>query len=158
MGVIIGLDIGIASVGWAVVDRESYKVIESGSNLFTSAEASQNVARREFRQKKRLLRREYNRIKDFEVLWMKSGYSIPTGSRNDILQLRVKGLQEKLSQDELFLVLRNLLKHRGISYLDEALDGADSGNSDYEKGIVKNEQELKEGKFPCEIQLKRLNV
>ena len=94
MGVIIGLDIGIASVGWAVVDRESYKVIESGSNLFTSAEASQNVARREFRQKKRLLRREYNRIKDFEVLWMKSGYSIPTGSRNDILQLRVKGLQE----------------------------------------------------------------
>lgn len=44
----IGLDIGIASVGWAVVD-DDYKVLEAGSNLFESADASKNVERRSFR-------------------------------------------------------------------------------------------------------------
>lgn len=34
MGIRIGVDIGIASVGWAVVDDE-YQVLESGSNLLT---------------------------------------------------------------------------------------------------------------------------
>ena len=49
MGIRIGVDIGIASVGWAVVDDE-YQVLESGSNLFDSADASRNVDRRGFRQ------------------------------------------------------------------------------------------------------------
>ena len=56
MGIRIGVDIGIASVGWAVVDDE-YQVLESGSNLFDSADASRNVDRRGFRQIKRLHRR-----------------------------------------------------------------------------------------------------
>lgn len=158
MGVMIGLDIGVASVGWAVVDGDKYKVLEAGANLFTSADASQNAERRDFRQKKRLSRREHTRIRDFEKLWTKSGYVIPKVVNNNVLELRVKGLHEKLSQAELFFVLKNLLKHRGISYLDEALDEANSGKSDYEKGILKNEKELEKGQCPCEIQLKRLNT
>lgn len=39
MGVRFGLDIGIASVGWAVVSDE-YQILESGANLFEAAEAS----------------------------------------------------------------------------------------------------------------------
>lgn len=158
MGVIIGLDIGVASVGWAVVDKESYKVLETGANLFTSADASQNAKRRDFRQKKRLSRREHTRIKDFEKLWEKNGYVIPRKFNNNVLELRVKGLNEKLGAEELFWVLKNLLKHRGISYLEEALDETNIGKSDYENGILKNEKELEKGQFPCEIQLKRLNT
>ena len=158
MGVMIGLDIGVASVGWTVVDRDKYKVLEAGANLFTSADANQNADRRDFRQKKRLSRRERTRIKDFEKLWLKNGYVIPKEVNNNVLELRVKGLHEKLSRAELFFVLKNLLKHRGISYLDDALDEENSGKSDYEKGILKNEKELERGQFPCEIQLKRLNT
>lgn len=157
MGVTIGIDIGIASVGWAVVDGD-YKVLEAGSNLFASADASKNVERRDFRQKKRLLRREHTRIRDFEKLWKESGYQIPSVIKNNVLELRVKGLREKLSEDELFFVLKNQLKHRGISYLDEALDETNSGKSDYEKGISRNKEELKKGQFPCEIQLQRLKT
>ena len=43
MGVRFGLDIGIASVGWAVVSDE-YQILESGANLFEAAEASKNAA------------------------------------------------------------------------------------------------------------------
>lgn len=37
----IGLDIGIASVGWAVIGEDE-KVWEAGSNIFEAAEASSN--------------------------------------------------------------------------------------------------------------------
>ena len=71
MGIRIGVDIGIASVGWAVVDDE-YQVLESGSNLFDSADASRNVDRRGFRQIKRLHRRRKNRVHDYNSLWCAS--------------------------------------------------------------------------------------
>lgn len=47
MGIRIGVDIGIASVGWAVVDDE-YQVLESGSNLFDSADASRKCRQKRF--------------------------------------------------------------------------------------------------------------
>ena len=67
MNLRFGLDIGVASVGWAVVNDE-YEVLESGSNIFESANASQNVERRSYRQTKRLLRRRRNRVLDFNKL------------------------------------------------------------------------------------------
>lgn len=42
MNYVLGLDIGIASVGWAVIDLETLQVIESCSNIFTAAEAENN--------------------------------------------------------------------------------------------------------------------
>ena len=56
MGYIVALDIGIASVGWAVIDKESETVVEAGSNLFPEATAANNLVRRTMRQTKRLKR------------------------------------------------------------------------------------------------------
>lgn len=39
MRYVLGLDIGIASVGWAVIDLETLKVIDACSNIFAAAEA-----------------------------------------------------------------------------------------------------------------------
>ena len=50
MGINIGLDIGIASVGLAVVDSDTGNVLETVADLFNCAEVSENVKRREFRQ------------------------------------------------------------------------------------------------------------
>lgn len=46
MGYIVALDIGIASVGWAVIDKESETVVEAGSNLFPEATAANNLSGR----------------------------------------------------------------------------------------------------------------
>ena len=34
MGYILALDIGVASVGWAVLEKETETVVEAGSNIF----------------------------------------------------------------------------------------------------------------------------
>ena len=64
---------GVASVGWAVVNTE-YEVLESCSNIFPAAESANNVERRGFRQGRRLTRRRRTRIDDFEKLWKNSGF------------------------------------------------------------------------------------
>ena len=87
MGIRFGLDIGIASVGWAVVN-DNYEVEEAGSNIFSSADANQNTERRMFRQTKRLHRRRKNRISDFKKLWIDTGLEIPDLNINNILELR----------------------------------------------------------------------
>lgn len=156
MGIRIGLDIGIASVGWSVV-KDDYTVLELGSNLFESADASMNLVRRSMRQQKRLLRRRRTRIQDFKKFWINNSLEIPKTEYNNQLELRNKGLKEKLSPDEICYVLINMLLHRGISYLDDALDEESVGKSDYQKGIAKNRSEL-QNKYPCEIQYERLKL
>ena len=151
MGIIFGLDLGVASVGWAVVNSE-YEILESCSNIFPAAESADNVERRGFRQGRRLTRRRRNRIDDFEKLWKNSGFNLPETSNNEVLKLKVTALTEKISEEELYHVLVFCLKHRGISYLDDAESGDVS--SDYSASIAYNEQQLKE-KLPCEIQLER---
>lgn len=152
MGITIGLDLGIASVGWAVVN-DNYEILESCSNIFPAAEAANNVARRGFRQGRRLTRRRKTRINDFEKIWSLNGLVVPEKTINDVLMYKIKALNEKLSNDELFWVLLNYLKHRGISYLEDADSG--DASSDYSRSIARNEAELKD-KLPCEIQLDRL--
>ena len=152
---IFGLDVGVASLGWAVIG-EDYKVIEAGVNSFKSADASMNVERRGFRQLRRLHRRKKNRINDFNNLWVKTGMGIPSQKCNNQIELRVKGLKDKLTEEEIYFVLVNMLKHRGISYLEDAVDESNKNESKYEKGINENQKLLQEGKFPCEIQLSRL--
>lgn len=155
MNVRFGIDIGVASVGWAVVNDE-YEVVEACSNIFSSADANQNVERRNFRQMKRLHRRRKTRVSDFEKLWKETGRDIPVTSSPDVLELRVKGIKEKLTEEQIYFVLKNELLHRGISYLDDAIDESNSGKSDYEKGICLNQRELEENTYPCEVQLERM--
>lgn len=152
MGINIGLDIGVASVGVAVVDQE-YNILEVVSDIFPEANAASNAERRSFRQGRRLKRRQRNRILDFNKLWIASGFPIPKHPVNEVVYLRIKGLKEKISLDEIYWVLLNNLKHRGISYLDDAIDETATGN--YAKGIAINQRELNE-KLPCEIQAERL--
>ena len=112
MGITMGLDLGVASVGWAVVNDE-YQILESCSNIFPAAEASKNVERRGFRQGRRLTRRRKNRVEDFEKLWTKNGFTIPNQINNEVLSLKIKALSEKITEEELYQVLVFSLKHRG---------------------------------------------
>ncbi len=149
----LGLDIGIASTGLALV-QDDYHVLEAISYIYPAAEASKNVERRGYRQEKRGKRRLRTRISDFGKLWVKYGFRIPEEQTNIPLQMRVEGLKNEISMDDIYWVLLNNLKHRGISYLEDAdLDG--TGGSDYAKSLELNQRELAK-KYPCEIQLERL--
>lgn len=150
----IGIDIGVASVGEAVIDQEG-NILEACSNLFDEADAASNVDRRNFREGRRNKRRERTRVNDFKKLWTKFGFEIPKNVMNDTILLRNKGIKCELDLTELYSVLLYMLKHRGISYLEDAIDEAKGSN--YAKGIALNQKELKE-KLPCEIQLERLKI
>ena len=74
---ILGLDIGISSIGWGVVDFEN-QTIRSGVKLFEAAEvpktgASLNLARRTSRGQRRRLRRKRVRLKQIKDILNKLG-------------------------------------------------------------------------------------
>lgn len=135
MSYVVAFDIGVASVGWAVIektenpqardliDQEEYKILESGSNLFQEANAAENVTRRDLRQARRIKRREHVRLLDFTKMWKAFGLEVPENPLNkEMVQLKVSALSEEVSLDELYAILYNYLKHRGISYLDDVED------------------------------------
>lgn len=149
MAVIIGIDIGVSSVGMAVLN-EKREILESCSYIFPEADAANNAMRRDMRQGRRQKRRKKTRIDDFKKLWG----DLPQSEKVNVVELRVKALNQKIELDELFAVLLNDLKNRGISYLDDILE---EGSNDYSRGIAINQKEL-ETKYPCEIQLERFNL
>ena len=157
MKCILALDIGVASVGWAIVDKETGAVLEAGSNIFPEASAAANQVRREMRQSKRENRRRRNRLDDFTKMWRKYGLPIPAHFDNDIVNLKVQALYENISLEELYMILYNYLKHRGISYLEDAQDDTVSGSSAYANGLKENAKAL-ETSYPSEIQKQRLET
>lgn len=157
MKYILALDIGIASIGWAVLDKESENVIEAGSNIFPEASAADNQLRRDMRGAKRNNRRLKTRINDFIKLWENNNLSIPQFKSTEIVGLKVRAITEEITLDELYLILYSYLKHRGISYLEDALDDTVSGSNAYANGLKLNAKEL-ETHYPCEIQQERLNT
>ncbi|KRL66448.1 hypothetical protein [Companilactobacillus versmoldensis] len=45
----LGLNIGVSSVGFSVIDYEAGKILELGSRLFNGKIAEENVVRRDMR-------------------------------------------------------------------------------------------------------------
>lgn len=138
----IGLDIGIASVGWAVLenddDDEPCRIIDLGVRIFKKAEQDNGdplaLPRREARSARRRLRRRRDRIlrikklfeaegliniDEFEARYEKAG--LP-----DVYRLRYEGLDRRLSNDELAQVLLHIAKHRGYKSNSKAEETANS--------------------------------
>ena len=76
---ILGIDLGIASIGWSLVqeneNREQNKIIDCGVRIFTKAEnpktgASLALPRREARGARRVIRRKRKRMKDIKNLFI----------------------------------------------------------------------------------------
>ena len=66
MGKILGLDIGISSVGWSILDTEKKEIVDMGVRLFETADASNNQQRRFARLARRNLRRKKYRLQKVE--------------------------------------------------------------------------------------------
>ncbi|MGX6961114.1 type II CRISPR RNA-guided endonuclease Cas9 [Vagococcus xieshaowenii] len=151
MGIIIGLDIGVSSVGYGVINAQSGDIIEAGSRLFPMADADNNKIRRESRGARRLKNRRTYRLTRAKRLLEKNGFPIGKEIIN-IYSVRTKALTEQISKDELSASLIHLCKRRGVSYLDDLADDKEVSNE-----AINENKRLLEGYFPCEIQLARLS-
>ncbi|MDR1773493.1 MAG: type II CRISPR RNA-guided endonuclease Cas9 [Clostridioides sp.] len=164
-GVSIGLDIGVASVGYSVLNTENGDILECGVSIFSSASPDNNKERRSFRGSKRLKRRRTTRLMDlkkifeiYDIISIDKFESLVNDKKyKNPYELRVNGLNEKLSNEELAFALYHIAKRRGISYdLGDLELDEDKKTSNYKASININQKLLQEGKTPGEIQLERL--
>lgn len=146
-----GLDIGIASVGWAVLGENH--IIDLGVRCFDKAETAKegeslNLARRSARLLRRRLRRRAWRLTKLSRLLKREGLIADANLfKNKIeknapvpkssWQLRVDALDRQVTAEEWARVIYHLCKHRGFHWISRAEEKAAEGDSKSEGGKVK---------------------
>lgn len=155
---VLGLDVGIASVGWGIIDYETNKIIASGVRLFSERDKKQNETRRNSRSSRRLIRRREHRLERIKKILFEDKIItenfIPLENPYEI---RVKGLNNKLSNEELATAILHIAKRRGVSgnWTVEESKKAAAEEESLKKILNENREQLK-NKYICEIQLERL--
>lgn len=123
----LGLDIGIGSVGWAVVsEKDGIGRIENfGTRIFDSGELNKvkrrtSQERRGFRSVRRVQRRRKFRKQSVKLFLTEIGFltndEIKKAEENftaDIIPLKVRAIKEKISKSELLNCLIHTCNHRG---------------------------------------------
>ncbi|MBR7070486.1 MAG: type II CRISPR RNA-guided endonuclease Cas9 [Oxalobacter sp.] len=163
---IIGLDIGIASVGWAVVEN-GVRIIDLGVRTFDKAETAKegdslNLIRREARLARRRLSRRAQRLRQTARFLKTSGLIASESDLHQPLhkdvqkiegegkspwQLRAEGLDRLLTPFELAKVIFHIVKHRGFHWVSSAERAAadnDKEGGAIKKGLVATEARMKE--------------
>ncbi|QJG66832.1 type II CRISPR RNA-guided endonuclease Cas9 [Mycoplasma phocoenae] len=128
--VALGFDLGVASVGWAIVDADTNEVLHLGSRLFEEPKLA--VDRRTFRSKRRLIRRKAYRSRKLESLFFKYKeiLNLNISSKEEInniyfneqkihditLNLKIKAMKEKIDSTSLVWIMHDYLENRGVFY------------------------------------------
>ncbi len=143
----IGLDIGIASVGWCVLGENH--ILDLGVRAFDKAETAKegeslNLARRSARLMRRRLFRRVWRLKKLARLLKSEGLISDTKLfkpeqpfSGSLWQLRVDGLDRHLNDEEWARVIYHLCKHRGFHWISRAEAKQAEADSKSEGGKVK---------------------
>lgn len=122
-----GFDIGIASVGWAVLNPT--RIVDLGVRCFDRAETadgeSLNLARRTARTTRRLRRRVWRLIKLSRVfkhcgLIAHVNFFKQQATQQNLWQLRVDALERLLTPEEWARAICHLCKHRGFHWISRA--------------------------------------
>lgn len=153
----LGLDIGIASVGWSILENDSIteepvKIIKMGVRTFNANEVpktgeSTAKGRREKRGVRRRNRRRELRMKTAREI-LERGLLVDFGKESiklanvDVYELRTRALDEKITDAELCKVVLNIFKRRGFKSNRKHL--VDKENGELLSAISFNEQFLKE--------------
>ncbi|MFW8053165.1 type II CRISPR RNA-guided endonuclease Cas9 [Vagococcus fluvialis] len=153
----VGLDIGIASCGWSVINDENGRIVDLGVSLFSAQNSANNLDRRTSRGARRLLRRRVTRLNDAKKILESIGFVEDITLKNtNPYELRVKGLDNQLTKGEIYRVVMHIVKKRGISYLDEESEEGAKESQDYKNQVLHNHELLKT-LTPGQIQLQRLS-
>ncbi|MDR0716435.1 MAG: type II CRISPR RNA-guided endonuclease Cas9, partial [Azoarcus sp.] len=146
----LGLDIGIASVGWALLAENH--IIDLGVRTFDKAETARegeslNLARRMARLMRRCLDHRKWRLKKLARVLKRHGLIVDTrffsyenpyvDKEKNLWQLRVEGLDRRLAPEEWARVIYHIAKHRGFHWISKAEEKAAETDSKSEEGKVK---------------------
>ncbi|WP_037371887.1 type II CRISPR RNA-guided endonuclease Cas9 [Selenomonas sp. AE3005] len=153
---VLGLDIGIASVGWAALalnDKdEPYRILDMNSRIFPEAEQAKSgeslaSPRRKARGMRRRLRRRRHRLDRLRSLLVREGVldkaalaALYEKPMTDIYAVRCEGLERKLTSDEWARVLLYFTKHRGFK--SNRLAEAENDDEGQVKDALKANAEL----------------
>jgi len=144
---IFGFDIGIASVGWAVLAPD--RIVALGVRAFDKAETAKegdslNLVRRTARLMRHRLHRRALRLAKVARLLKRHGVIedvrlfLPEHPYlHPIWQLRIAGLDRLLSAEEWARVIYHLCKHRGFHWISRAEEKKAAADTKGEGGKVK---------------------
>ena len=142
-----GFDIGIASVGWAVLNPN--RIVALGVRAFDKAETAKegdslNLVRRTARLMRHRLRRRALRLAKLARLFKRQGviedirlFQPQNPYPHSLWQLRVAGLDQLLSPEEWARVIYHLCKHRGFHWVSRAEERKAAEDTQSEGGKVK---------------------
>jgi CRISPR-associated endonuclease Csn1 len=145
--IVYGLDIGMASVGWAVLSET--RIVALGVRAFDKAETAKegeslNLARRSARLIRRRLRRRAWRLtklarvlKRFGLIPNAEYFHKQPSHTDSAWELRRGGLDRLLDDEEWSRVIYHLCKHRGFHWTSRAEEKKAAGDTAGEGGKVK---------------------
>lgn len=156
---ILGIDGGIASIGWALLDLDAdagaLTIVAAGVRTFDAPETAKertptNAVRRLHRGQRRVIRRRRQRMNESRRLFHEAGL-LPT-AKSDALslkglnpwRLRAEALERVLNGQELAVVLGHIARHRGFrsnAKRDAAANAADE-TSKMKKAIAATQDRL----------------
>ena len=156
---IIGIDGGIATIGWAVLDIDTeagqLTIPGAGVRTFDAPETAEkrtptNAVRRLHRGQRRVIRRRRQRMNEIRALFCDAGL-LPT-AKSDALamkglnpwKLRAEALERVLTGAELAVVLGHIARHRGFKSNAKRDAGANAADetSKMKKAIAATQERL----------------
>lgn len=159
MALVFGLDIGIASIGWAAIDEEQeIQLLGLGSRIFVSAEVPKTgeslaLPRRLARGMRRRIRRRAHRMWRIRQLFLRVGLfasesllvDLHVTTIDDLTPwlLRTDALNSKLKVRDWARVLLHIAKHRGFKSNRKSEAGEKEGGK-LLQGVTGNAQLLKD--------------
>lgn len=167
MHYILGLDIGITSIGWAVIESDQdgvpFKIADLGVRIFKAAEqpktgASLALPRREARSLRRRLWRKAHRKERIKLLLDRVGLIskdnleklfLASSFEKDVYTLRSEGLDRQLNNEEWARVLYHLAQRRGYRSSSKS-EEADKNNKEAGKllnAVKSNSEKMKQNNF-----------
>lgn len=156
---VLGIDGGIASAGYGVIDIDKMEFVEYGVHIFNEAHAANNKKRKKYRGTRRLNSRRVTRLNDMKHLLEYLGVLTEDyHPLNNVYEIRAKGLKEKLNNEELATAILHITKRRG-STLETVDDTKELSENDgkVKKILQDNLKKLANDKYICEIQLEKFN-
>ena len=126
MAYVLGVDGGIASVGWALLDDQERRIVAAGVWCFDPPEDREdhtplNAIRRQHRGQRRVLRRRRQRMTALRELLATDGLLTEAGRDAlryrpgcDPWMLRAEALDRLLTGQELAVALGHIARHRGF--------------------------------------------
>ena len=131
----IGLDLGINNVGWAVYDFERMEIIDKGVVRYKESSSAQD--RRGYRGTRRLNKRRHHRVERIALFLNSIGFNTRRTYEVELLEKRISGLTNKLTEMEISNIIYYFAIHRGyIQFDDEKPD--------------REVYECKNNEFPCQ--------